>query len=1072
MERNMGAAFLLLALFLSSVPACKTAEVSVQEARKITAGFKGVREAAPPRGVEDIVASVQAPSGGMQQGMQDALAILKDPVPQDAPAEALSSAYARRGFAARRLSRDREAIQNFGLAASYADRSPGMNRLEKAWCHFQHGWSLFVGGNLLEALRAAERVTAMIPPAGGFDDSETHWREQGHLLAWEGFLASFYAVAGDLDAAEKALARCLQIRGDFLFASRRWPAGSVRPYEAGVMDAGVALGKAMVLDLRGRHGEAEKHHTEAIGALVSRMGWQEWKWIPRNQMEELFRGAEIGYAANLRDQGRFEEAESLARANLGESLKVLGRYSPHPILALNTLSTIFLAQGRFADVESLCRLNLKSLEHATAAADSMSVIMERRLLAQALAGQGRWDEALREYGEISRSLKESPDWLRRFLSRDPMWAMVLMKAGDPREALRAAEASVDEASRLYGKARYEAAEAEGVRAMVLSVLGRGTEALEGLRSALGVLVEARRKGDEGAASSSLRVQRFALMTETCAELLDAARQGRGRVGSVPDPVGEIFRLTELARGSAVREALAASATRAAFGDSELARLIRSEQDAQKEIVALFNLLSHALDASKGRASQKAVDDLRTRISNLRAARRALLEEINRRSAGYMEMINPSPPTFKTLQATLRPQEAMLSIYAGERSSYVWAIPKAGEPSFAAVPVGRREIHERVTGLRKALDPSATTLDQIPPFDLELAYKIYGEFLHPVIRGWDGVSTLFVVANGPFGFLPFSLLPTSLVSLPDQEDLLFSRYRRVHWLARKTSISTLPSAASLVSLRNLPPGNAARKPFVGFGDPDFGGARGAVAYKPAEAAQARGVFQQRAVRSTESGSLDNRGIKSVKLPMLQRLPETADEIRSIALSLGADPEKDVFVGSEAGEQRIKSMILSDRRVVAFATHALMPGDLDGLWQPALALSAPRRAGDQEDGLLTMGEVLGLKLDADWVVLSACNTGAGGGVGEEAVSGLGSAFFYAGTRALLVTNWPVETASALALTTELFRRQAADVELGRSKALQQAMLELIDRLGAVGPDGKMLFTYAHPVFWAPFTLVGDG
>jgi CHAT domain-containing protein len=145
----------------------------------------------------------------------------------------------------------------------------------------------------------------------------------------------------------------------------------------------------------------------------------------------------------------------------------------------------------------------------------------------------------------------------------------------------------------------------------------------------------------------------------------------------------------------------------------------------------------------------------------------------------------------------------------------------------------------------------------------------------------------------------------------------------------------------------------------------------------------------------------------------------------------------------------------------------------LTQPALALSSPKVVDDREDGLLTMGEILGLKLNADWVVLSACNTGSGEGAGAEAVSGLGRAFFYAGTRALLVSNWPVETTSAMTLTTDLFRRQFEDPALARAKALRQAILALMDGPGFADPStGEVIFSYAHPIFWAPFSLVGDG
>ena len=207
-------------------------------------------------------------------------------------------------------------------------------------------------------------------------------------------------------------------------------------------------------------------------------------------------------------------------------------------------------------------------------------------------------------------------------------------------------------------------------------------------------------------------------------------------------------------------------------------------------------------------------------------------------------------------------------------------------------------------------------------------------------------------------------------------------------------------------------------------------------------------------------------------MLPRLPDTSDELKSIALALQADPSKVLNLGKQASEQAVKTMDLSGFKVLAFATHGLVPGELNGLSQPALALSSPTVTGGDGDGLLTMEEILALKLDADWVVLSACNTGTGAGAGAEAASGLGRAFFYAGTRALLVTNWSVHSQSARELVTDLFRRQAQDPKLTRGEALRQAMMALVDGPGYSGADGKTEFAYAHPLFWAPYTIIGDG
>jgi CHAT domain-containing protein len=228
----------------------------------------------------------------------------------------------------------------------------------------------------------------------------------------------------------------------------------------------------------------------------------------------------------------------------------------------------------------------------------------------------------------------------------------------------------------------------------------------------------------------------------------------------------------------------------------------------------------------------------------------------------------------------------------------------------------------------------------------------------------------------------------------------------------------------------------------------------------------GSFHPAATPGTES-------LNSAQLAALPRLPDTAEEVRDVAVALTADPQRDVFLGARANEYVVRTMKLDDRRVVMFATHGLVPGDLDGLAEPALALSAPQVAGVEGDGLLTETKILSLRLNADWVVLSACSIAAGNGAGAEAVSGLGLAFFYAGTRAILVSNWRVETTSARALTTGLFRLEGEHPEMTRAEALRQAELALIDGPGRVDPASKRaLFSYAHPIFWAPFSLVGDG
>ena len=186
---------------------------------------------------------------------------------------------------------------------------------------------------------------------------------------------------------------------------------------------------------------------------------------------------------------------------------------------------------------------------------------------------------------------------------------------------------------------------------------------------------------------------------------------------------------------------------------------------------------------------------------------------------------------------------------------------------------------------------------------------------------------------------------------------------------------------------------------------------------------------------------------------------------MAASVGAT-EADIILGPKATETRVKQTRLEDYRIIYFATHGLLAGEVAKLAklnaEPALVLSLPDNPTPFDDGLLTASEAAQLKLNADWVVLSACNTAAGDGSGAEALSGLASAFFYAGGRSLLVSHWQAEVDSSAQLMIGTFAALAADPNLSHGEALQKAMLAMID-----DPTRP----WAKPKFWAPFVVVGE-
>jgi CHAT domain-containing protein len=149
------------------------------------------------------------------------------------------------------------------------------------------------------------------------------------------------------------------------------------------------------------------------------------------------------------------------------------------------------------------------------------------------------------------------------------------------------------------------------------------------------------------------------------------------------------------------------------------------------------------------------------------------------------------------------------------------------------------------------------------------------------------------------------------------------------------------------------------------------------------------------------------------------------------------------------------------VLVFATHGLLPQTLRCQNEPALVLSPPPAPQPGEDGLLVASKIATLRLNADWVILSACDTAGPDGLGGESLSGLARAFFYAGARTLMVSHWPVYSGPTVRLTTGAIDGYAKDPKAGKAAALQKAALALLD-------DAPT----SHPVFWAPFVLVSDG
>ena len=1038
---------------LLALSACATQSISLEEAKEITASFQSGTFAPPPKTTTDIAKLLdehKLMDPAIAKSIAEFRAAAMRKVPDELSGMELAEFLFKRGIAAGRSGQVGRALKDLRRAEKLSRSRFGETRREILW---ELAGAETLGGSPKDAVRFREEAVMLhLGPS--------------RSIGYNAILAMQQANVGNFGAAERSLENAKQFSDIASMANSSWKDFADNATYAMLWAEGTVEMR------KGRYREAEQLLRSALKTALAATT----RTIRDVGNRISIRGSLAGVLAK---QGRNIESEVENRRAVREAVARFGRYSQHTGVRLASLAGNIIEQGRYREGQQLAKAALDIHAKLGFAEDSYFYTSTRIRIADLSVLQGRWAEALRQYDDIDRSIDRNAFIRSRLLSSNLNRVVALYKAGRVVEADRTIKKILGSRMEQLGPEHYETAEAFGLSGMIRAALGEKDAALEQFRRAIPVLLASSHLSDRETESNASRELRLKLVLDSYIALLAERASARTDERTKAASTSEAFRIADIARSRSVHAALAASGVRAAAGDHTLADLIRREQDASKRISALYGIYANALSASPGQQHGKVQAALRSEIDKVRNARESLAEEIAKRFPEYADLVNPNPPTIQDVQRTLRAGESVIVAYVTDTSTFVWGVPKNGEVVFAVAPLGKARLGQMVRKLRRALDPRVATIGDIPAFDVQVSYELYKALLAPVEESWKNANTLLVVVNGPLGQLPMSVLVTEPADLPREQKPLFSNYRQIQWLARTHGVTVLPSVASLTTLRKSPLSGTNRRNFVGFGDPWFSDTRAGRAEtniedgkKGAVPASSLGPRAERRLPASLRASPQLDGVSSADLGKLPRLPDTAAEVRDIGIALNADLTRDVFTGIRASERQVKQMDLSRYRVVAFATHGLNPGDLDGLTQPALALSSPKVTGDREDGLLTMSEVLGLKLNADWVVLSACNTASGQGKGAEAISGLGRAFFYAGTRALLATYWPVETTSARALTTNLFERQATNPGQTRSEALRKTMLSLIDGKGLSDRQGRTVFSYAHPVFWAPFSLIGDG
>ncbi|HEU4435769.1 MAG TPA: CHAT domain-containing protein, partial [Pyrinomonadaceae bacterium] len=554
-------------------------------------------------------------------------------------------------------------------------------------------------------------------------------------------------------------------------------------------------------------------------------------------------------------------------------------------------------------------------------------------------------------------------------------------------------------------------------AAVYEQQGKVEQAEKHYRQAIEAIEDVRRR----IGISEDRASFFADKVRIYERLINLLITSKGKAnGKQPTAAAEAFHYVERARARAFLDLLAEA--RVDVAQIAAPDLTKRRQELQQRISQLTTQLidersleTNKQDKAKIAQAEKGLNEADIELADW-------LRELRRRDPRYAALKYPEPITLAAVQRLLDDQTILLSYSLAEPQSFLVAVTRNDVqvkrlPSETAL---RESVHKLLAAITDKNNPA-------PDEYRRQAIRLSQQLLQPASTMFTGKTGLVIVADGALMRLPFEAL--FLPGTPAQGDL-----RKLPYLVRRFAISYSPSASVWAELLNeqraSPP-----KGFIAFGDP---------------------VYEQRTDGAIAS-ALRGGGPARVNL---QPLPYSRDEISGIA-KLFADDDRAVFFAEDASEENVKAPeALSHYRMVHFSTHGYVNEARPRF--SGLLLSSPRNIKQQapnnqspEDGLLSAYEIFNLKLNADLVVLSACETGLGKEVKGEGLMSLMRAFMYAGATSVVVSLWNVNDESAADLMIRFYRHLRTG--MSKREALRQAQLETIRDNG-------------FPFYWAPFVLIG--
>ena len=511
-------------------------------------------------------------------------------------------------------------------------------------------------------------------------------------------------------------------------------------------------------------------------------------------------------------------------------------------------------------------------------------------------------------------------------------------------------------------------------------------------------------------------------------------------------------LVQSTQNSAASTAISQFIARKSAGTDEIAKTFKEMTTLGLEILELDAELSRLeilSETGEGSVIATAKVETRSKLEELEEYRDTLRKKLCKQYRDVCELMEPRPVKLAELQRSLEADEALIIVdtvpFEGG-DDYLWAVTKDAATWLQIEPEGT-DVDNLIRAVRGYLQNPRAEFGTAKQRETHALYQATLGQVEDLIAD---KSHLIFVLSGPMTSIPPHALVVEEPSREAAPEFLIDRY----------AVTIAPSVRSFVSLRTKETLDRAPEPLLAFADP---------LYDPTgKAEETNAVLAFFENMFTRGGHVDQDQIRS-----LSRLKETQEEVEAVRKALGGS-KKDIYLRRRASEAVLKELSengeLAEHKVIYLATHGSTAkktsNTSDAAAEPGLAMAGPMEATERDDGFLTASEAALLDLNADWVVLAACNTAAASEAGSivegdaEALSGLARSFFYAGARSLLVSHWAVNSETTVDLMTELFERYGDGQTSTGAEALQAAMLEV-----------KGQQKWGHPYYWAPFILVGQ-